>query len=653
MRPPSFVPVIDTSVMIFYVFTMKPDTTKEDSARLLPLLVQSTSGETGRPFFRALVKGLSEALGTQGAWVTEYLEESQRLRSIAFWMGHEWVDEYEYNAVGTPCGAALDKGDVVFFPDRIIELYPNENDLRAMNAVSYIGAPLLDESGKRTLGHVGVLDSKPMPEVDSFVQIFKIFAGRAGAELRRLNLERELLARTEELDTIVQSAMDAILILDGNFDIARVNHAADQVFGTVKMLGEPLDRFLSVAGAEKIEPLLNALAEAKEKQMWIPGGFEARRPDGKKFPAEGSLSRFELGGKPFFTLILRNVDERIASERRIAQLSERASYLQEEIEHHFGEIVGESPAMKKVVQEIREVAESEASVLIQGETGTGKELVARALHRASRRAQGPLIKVNCAAIPATLMESEFFGHEKGAFTGATARREGRFALADGGTIFLDEIGELPLELQGKLLRVLQEGEFEPVGGAQTRKVNVRVIAATNRDLRTEIEKGRFREDLYYRISVFPLHVPALRHRGRDVALLAQAFIRRFAERDAIIPPPVLSARDADRLSSYNWPGNVRELSNVIERALITSDGTTLNLERALPIALTSPPGTAGLPSAENRIYTDQEMRQLEIENIRRALQQSGGKVSGPEGAAKLLGVKPTTLTSRIKKLGIH
>ena len=632
---------------------MTPFDNKEDAARLLPLLVESTSGETGLPFFRALVKGIIEALGTHGAWVTEYLEETNRLRAIAFRLGDQWIEEYEYAVEGTPCGTALERGGVVFFPERIIELYPHENDLRQMKAVSYIGAPLLDETGERVLGHIGVLDTKPMPEIASFIQIFKIFVQRADAELRRLNLEKELRARTEELEAVVQSAMDAILILDDSRDIVRANCAASSVLGASDLAGQMLDRFLSVQGAEKIEPLLASLTEGKnsERQLWIPGGFEARCPDGRKFAAEGTLSRFELRGRTYFTLILRNVEDRIASERRIEELREREAYLREEVEHHFGEIVGESPSMKKVLQEIREVAETDASVLILGETGTGKELVARAVHRSSRRSGGALIKVNCAAIPANLMESEFFGHEKGAFTGAVTKREGRFALADGGTIFLDEIGELPLELQVKLLRVLQEGEFEPVGSAQTRKVNVRVIAATNRDLREEIEKGRFREDLYYRISVFPIHVPALRHRGNDVILLAQAFMQRFGERDGVASPS-LSSRDAERLRSYPWPGNVRELANVIERALITGNGSSLNLDRALPVALPANAEPSNISDAPTRIYTAEEMNRLEVDNIRLALVQTGGRVSGPGGAANLLGMKPTTLASRIKKLGI-
>jgi len=620
---------------------------------LLRVLVEGTAGETGLPFFRALVKGMTEALQIEGAWITEFLPEQKHLRSLAFRLRDGWVDEYEYHVDGTPCGAALRQRDVIFVTDGVLDVFPEEHDLRKLNAVSYIGAPLFDEAGDAILGHIGAFSVNPMPDTEPFRQLFQLFASRAGAELRRLNLEKELRARTDELDAVVQSAMDAILILDEEHDIVRANRAAEVAFASAELAGNLVDRFFSVQGAEKLESILQTLRDeaGSAAQVWIPGGLEGRTADGRKFAAEGTLSRFSLRGRNYYTLILRSVEDRLAAEQKIAVLSEQAAYLQEEIEHHFGEIVGESPAMKKILQEIREVAGTDASVLISGETGTGKELVARAVHRASRRAAGPLIKVNCAAIPSQLMESEFFGHEKGAFTGATARREGRFALANGGTIFLDEIGELPLELQPKLLRVLQEGEFEPVGGTRTRKVDVRVIAATNRDLRAEAEAGRFREDLYYRISVFPIHVPALRHRDGDVELLARTFIHRFSEREGRKSPPP-DPQDLERLREYTWPGNVRELANVIERALISGNGSALNLARAMPAAPSS--ALPASPSTEDtRVFTDQEMRQLEIENIRRALLRTGGRVSGPNGAATLIGVRPTTLSSRIKALGIR
>jgi transcriptional regulator with GAF, ATPase, and Fis domain len=303
-----------------------------------------------------------------------------------------------------------------------------------------------------------------------------------------------------------------------------------------------------------------------------------------------------------------------------------------------------------VLDEVRQVAGTEATVLIQGETGTGKELFARAIHNGSRRRAEPMITVNCAAIPAPLIESEFFGHEKGAFTGATTKREGRFALADGGTIFLDEIGELPLELQSKLLRVLQEGTFEPVGSGRTQKVDVRVVAATNRDLRREVAEGRFREDLFYRLNVFPIPLPALRERPEDIPLLADAFASRFAQalRKELLP---LAAESIARLKAYAWPGNVRELENVMERAVITAVGGRMDLARALPDA--PPPGESEpIAPAADWVYSIAELEEIERQNFQRALERCAGRVSGENGAARLLGMKPSTLSSRLKALGV-
>jgi transcriptional regulator with GAF, ATPase, and Fis domain len=326
-------------------------------------------------------------------------------------------------------------------------------------------------------------------------------------------------------------------------------------------------------------------------------------------------------------------------------------YLREEVTGAFGELVGQGPALEALARQIDLVAPTDAAVLVLGESGTGKELVARELHRRSKRAERPLVKVNCAAVPRELYESEFFGHARGAFTGALRDRAGRFELADDGTLFLDEVGEIPLELQAKLLRVLQEGELERVGEERTRKINVRLIAASNRDLRAEAEAGRFRQDLYYRLSVFPVELPPLRKRAEDVPLLAEHFLA-LAARKLGRPKPRLTLANVQQLQRYHWPGNVRELQHVIERAVITADRGRLAIE--LPAAAEPPSGSADAPAqdAAERVLTEAAMRRLEAENIRVALRRTGGKVSGAGGAAELLGLKPTTLASRIKSLGI-
>ncbi len=325
-----------------------------------------------------------------------------------------------------------------------------------------------------------------------------------------------------------------------------------------------------------------------------------------------------------------------------ARLQEENIYLQEEIktDYNFEEIIGGSRALKKVLKAVEMVATTDTTVLLLGETGTGKELVARAIHHLSPRQHRTLVKVNCAALPTGLIESELFGHEKGAFTGALSRKIGRFELADGGTIFLDEIGDLPLELQPKLLRVLQEGEFERVGGSPTIKVDVRVIAATNRDLEKAVQEGRFRPDLYYRLNVFPIRLPPLRERQEDIPLLVRYFVQKYGtklgKRIETIPQPTMEA-----LKAYPWPGNIRELENVIERAVILSRGSQLELGEWLPKPGVSPQGT-WIPTLE----------ELEREHILHVLELTGWRVSGEKGAAKLLGLKPTTLEARMKKLGI-
>ncbi len=325
------------------------------------------------------------------------------------------------------------------------------------------------------------------------------------------------------------------------------------------------------------------------------------------------------------------------------------AYLQQEINEGFNShhIVGRSPAIQQINYQIQLVAPTVATVLITGESGTGKELIARALHRASDRNQRPLIRVNCAAIPPELFESEFFGHVRGAFSGAVSTRLGRFEVADGGTLFLDEVGELPLALQGKLLRVLQDGEFERVGESVTRNVNVRVIAATNRDLKKLVEQGLFREDLYFRLNVFPIRSAPLRERLEDIPLLAAHFLQKTCQRFHK-PELKISLAQIHRLQEYPWPGNIRELENRIERQVILSQGDKLILED-FP---TTAPSAIITPVVDEKCLTENGFRNLQVQSTLDALRQCRGKIYGHDGAANLLGVKPTTLASRLKKWGL-
>ncbi len=389
--------------------------------------------------------------------------------------------------------------------------------------------------------------------------------------------------------------------------------------------------------------------------------------DGSSVPVEYTstpiLQDGEIQGA---VVVFRDISERKEIERQreaafqeITQLKEQLElerdYLRDEIKtgSDFGEIIGTSAALQRTMAQIDAVAATPANVLILGESGVGKEMVARAIHDNSERADKPLVKVNCASIPKELFESEFFGHVKGAFTGAHRDRVGRLQLADGGTVFLDEVGEIPLDLQGKLLRALQEREFERVGDDRTVKVDVRVVAATNKDLEAEVRAGGFREDLYYRLGVFPIKVPPLRNRREDIGPLAEHFLTRSCA-DLGRDPMRLSKHQAQQLMRHGWPGNIRELRNVIERAVILSSGNRARLDLAMPENPDTPPDPweNSIPTEEARFVTDAEMREQEKANLIAALRHANWRVWGPDGAAGLLGIKPSTLTYRMKVLGI-
>jgi PAS domain S-box-containing protein len=622
---------------------------------LMHHLLEGTSSKTGGEFFQALVHAAAQALDVAGVWVTEYLPEERVLRSLSFWLNGEFVKHFEYKIQGTPCELVVDQARVVHYPERIIELFPEDPDLVKLNAVSFVGVPFTRSDG-RVIGHLAAVDTKPMKLTPELESAFQIFAARAGAEFRRIRAEAKIRESEMRLSRLFESAMDAIFELDEDFSIQRANGSAVALFGAPgKMLtDQKLPELLAPASAQKLAAVAKELDSECQRYAWVPGGLDARKADGSTFAAEATVSQFEVNGQRRYSLILRNVQDQLAAENRLRELQEEAAYLWSEInELQYGsEILGNSPAIREMITAIHQVGPTPATVFVSGETGTGKELVARAIHKASNRAGKAFIRVNCAAIPAALSESEFFGHERGAFTGAATRRTGRFELANGGTIFLDEVGEMPMELQPKLLRVLQEGEFEPVGSSQTRKVDVRVIAATNRDLAEEVASGRFREDLFYRLHVFPIAVPPLRDRGSDVEMLADDLLKRNCKRmgKALLE---LTADCLRRLRSYHWPGNVRELENVIERAVIIARDGHLNLRDVLPLE--------NLHTGRNRknsvgvaeLQTKDDLREAEKATLTRALEESKWKVSGLQGAAQKLGIPPSTLSSRMKVLGIQ
>jgi formate hydrogenlyase transcriptional activator len=537
----TFAPQFDSERKIVGVIALVFDVTERHRAEeTFRAIVVGTASSTGSDFFPSLVKHMASALQVRYAFITE-CDDGKHAKALAFWKGDTFGENFEFDVAGTPCMKVVN-GEVCHYREGLVQLFPLDTPLADLGAESYLGVPMLDRSG-RVIGHIAIIDDKPMERDDRAIDLVRIFAARAAAELKRQRAETEL-----------QAALDQVQALQ------------------------------------------------------------------KKLEAE-------------------NV------------------YLQEEIrkEHNFEEIVGNSPALLDVLRKVETVAPTDSTVLIMGETGCGKELIARAIHNRSKRKSRPLVKVNCGAIPTGLVESELFGHMKGAFTGALERRIGRFEVADGGTLFLDEVSELPLETQVKLLRVLQEHEFEPLGSSRTLKVNVRMIAASNRDLEQAVQEGRFRTDLFYRLNVLPMTIPPLRQRRTDIPLLTHFFVdrssRQFGKRIIGV------AQDTMRLlTDYSWPGNIRELQNVIERAVVLCPGTVLKLGKdLLPVTGPEHEKEEVIVSGNGSHSPDSpaSLEAIEKSHILQVLKQTHGVIEGPRGAAKILNLHPNTLRSRMKKLGIE
>ena len=627
---------------------------------LLQAIIQGTAATTGTQFFRSLVKHLAEGFHVRFAFVAECLP-NLRARSLAFFKNNNFGEDFEYALAGTPC-MEVAKGRVCHVPDRLPEAFPEDQGMIDMGTVSYLGVPLRGSDG-RVIGHLVTFDDKPMPADALALSVMETFAARAAVELERERAFEDLKRRKEESDERLRDLFEEAPIayvhegLDTQF--IRVNRTA------MRILGIKPDEVAGTYGKSFIPDTPDAQRRAREALESIGKGTDAagvvlelRRKDNGKPIWIQWWSRPDPKAGYTRTMFI-DITERVLMEQEKARLEAQNSYLQEEIrsEHNFGEIVGSSPALLEVLRQVDPIARIDSTVLILGETGTGKELIARAIHDRSPRRSRALVKVNCGAISAGLVESELFGHVKGAFTGAIANRDGRFKLADGGTIFLDEVGELPMDTQVKLLRVLQEQEFEPIGSSKTIKVNVRIVAATNRDLDELVREGKYRADLFYRLNVVPLRVPALRERVSDLPLLVTFFAQKCAKK---LGKQITSvSEDAmHRLSNYSWPGNIRELQNVIERAVILSSGKTLVLAdelRAPPagsaraaVARSGPVEIAPAPAANN----DGSLDDVERRHIESVLNQTNWMIEGERGAAKILDLNPSTLRSRMQKLGI-
>ncbi len=617
----------------------------------LRAIVEGTATATGTEFFYALVRELAQTLDVRHAFVSELLEGGTRVRTLAFWFDGKFIDNIEFDLDGTPCENVI-RGETVYYTSKVYEMFPRHPELKDLGIESYFGVPLVSESGNEMMGHLAVMHDRPMVKEFRGMALLRIFAARARAELERKRAEQALRKSEERLASILASAMDAIITLDTERRITLFNAAAEKVFRcrAEQAIGQPLEPLLSKRFGNLLKGYCLAVqpAAVNSQQLWAPEGLTARRHDGEEFPVEATLSPLEIDGRRFFTVILRDVTERWQSQETLKQLQLENVYLQEEIKTRQSpsHIVGDSPAMQDVFVHAEQVAGTDSTVLLTGETGTGKSVIARAIHDLSDRRDKLFVPVNCAALPGDLVESELFGHEKGAFTGAIAQRTGRFELADGGTLFLDEVGELTASAQAKLLRVLQDQEFERVGGTQTLKVNVRLIAATNRELDKMVKEGTFRADLYYRLNVFPIRLPSLCERPTDIPLLARYLLDKFARKMGKSIHD-LSPRACERLLRYSWPGNIRELQNVIERAAILARGPLLEIDNALELRLEDQEATTSTPEPLGSLEA------MERAYILQVLERTRWVIEGERGAAAILDLNPSTLRSRMQKLHIR
>jgi formate hydrogenlyase transcriptional activator len=627
----------------------------EDRNEMLRIISEGTAAVVGGDFFRSLAYHIIISTGIRYAIVTECANIAKtRVRTLVYIEREHFLDNFEYDIKDTPCEIVM-RGENYFCSDELDTFFPKEEGVK-----SYFGVPIFISNGD-IVGHLAIFDTKPLVISEQKLSILKIFASRAGAEMERKVAEEKLKLANSELKRLLEESEQRFRDLFEEAPIAYVHEGLDSKFikanrAALRILGVRPDEVPYTYGASLAPNTPDAQRRLKDAFDSIGRGtdtsgvvLELRRKDNGKPIWIQWWSNPDLSGK-FTRTMFVDITDKVLMEQEQLRLVAQNEYLKEEIklDHNFDEIISKGNAFQSVLKKIEQVASTDATVLILGESGTGKELLCRAIHSISKGSNRPLVKINCAVLPANLIESELFGHEKGAFTGASSQKIGRFELADGGTIFLDEIGELPIDLQAKLLRVLQEAEFERLGSNKTMKVNVRIIAATNRDLLQSVHDKEFRADLYYRLNVFPIISPPLRDRKEDIPLLVDHFCKKYGMRLGRTVNSV-SKKTLEVLMSYDWPGNIRELENVIERGLILSQSNVLEIGDWLPI-----PKVLNAPVAaptKNSI-TPLSLEEIERAHIVEVLKLKNWKIRGEDGAAVALGLNPTTLEARMKKQGI-
>ena len=602
----------------------------------------------GEGIFGIDLQGITQFANPAAAEMTGWTVDELLGQSSHQLLHHTKIDGSTYHASECPVHATYKNGGVHHVDDEVFWRKDGSSF-----CVEYTSTPILDNG-----------------EIAGAVVVFNDASERRRAE-------RDLNQAYADNRMILEAAGEGIYGLDCDGNTTFVNPSAATMLGysSEELIGQSMHSLLHHTkpdGSHYHKENCPIYAAFKDGAVHHIDDDIFWRKDGSSFPVSFTSTPIRQADKiTGAVVVFKDITERKQAEEKIQKayaeiqrmkkrLEAENLYLQEEInsDFKFKDIIGQSVAVKQLLQQVELVAPTAASVLITGESGTGKELVARAIHERGDRSERPLIRVNCAAIPAELFESEFFGHVKGSFTGAVKDRAGRFELADGGSIFLDEVGEIPIALQSKLLRVLQEGQYERVGDERTRKVDVRLIAATNRNLQEEVAAGNFREDLYFRLNVFPVHVVPLRERVDDIPLLTQHFLGTLS-RKLNMPEPGLTHGSVKQLQSYPWKGNIRELQNVIERAIILSQGGSLQFDlpgnEVSPAVINNIAADSGdeAKEADTVPYTEVERIARDKENIMRALQLCDNKISGAGGAAELLGIKPTTLASRLKNMDIR